>query len=398
MKDGPSSRQWPIYNMPWITFLANGLWLMVIGLLGPSIPSIISEFGISYSEAGLIFTLLSAGSLLGTFIGGVVSDYSRRKIVWLFFSIMLASGLALIGLTSSYTILLFIIFFMSLFGGPIGAVGQSIMLQMFPLKRTSYLSLQTMFAAAGNFVAPLILAFIFLMGGNWRSAFFMVAGLVFILFIWIFFEKLPEPSVQHGNSISLKTIMADRSMILTGVLIFLSVGIDIGFSYWLAEYFTTEVGSAAVFSSIAVSAYLCGIMLSRFSLSRFSYSARTGTIMLLGLLIAGISLILFLNLPFAPVKLLLCIVYGIGIGPVFPFLMAKGTGLYPGKSGAVTGILFATMSLSGMVFPFLIGLIGTEVGIEGAYYSLFVLGLFIAAGIFIINRRIPEADAAGISD
>ena len=30
--------------MPWIAFLANGLWVMVIGLLGPSIPSIIVEF------------------------------------------------------------------------------------------------------------------------------------------------------------------------------------------------------------------------------------------------------------------------------------------------------------------------------------------------------------------
>ena len=242
--------------MPWIAFLANGLWLMVIGLLGPAIPSIIVEFDLDYSSAGLIFTLLSAGSLLGTFIGGVASDYSRRKILWAFFSIMLASGLVLVGVAPSYPALLVVIFFMSLFGGPIGAVGQSIMLQMFPQKRISYLSLQTTFAAAGSLTAPLILAFIFLSGGSWRFAFFTVGGFVLLLFIWIVFVKLPEPAAKHGNRISLKSIIADKSMILIGSMIFLSVGIDIGFSYWLAEYFTTVVGSAAAFSSLAVSAFL----------------------------------------------------------------------------------------------------------------------------------------------
>ena len=373
--------------MPWISFFANGLWVMVIGLIGPSIPSIISEFGISYSRAGLIFTLLSAGSLLGTFIGGIVSDSKMRKMILSFFSFMLAIGLVMVGFTPGYTSLLFIIFFMSLLGGPIGAVGQGIMLEMFPAKRSSYLSLQTMFAAAGSFTGPLIIAFIFLKGGSWRFAFFTVAGIAFILFIWTVLVKLPKPVSHHGNGISLKTIIVDKSMMLIGSLIFLSVGIDIGFSFWLAEYFTTVADAGSIVSSIAVSIYLCGIILSRFFLSRFSESLRTDVIIISGLIIAGISLVLFLNLPFIWFKLFLCFMYGIGIGTIFPLLLAEGTSLYPAKSGAVTGILFAAMSFSGMVFPFLIGVIGTGAGIEGAFYSLFAIGILIVVGLLIIGRR-----------
>jgi MFS transporter, FHS family, glucose/mannose:H+ symporter len=372
--------------MPWISFLANGLWVMVIGLIGPSIPSIISEFGIGYSRAGLIFTLLSAGSLLGTFIGGIVSDSGKRRIFLSFFSIMLTVGLILVGLAPGYTVLLVIIFFMSLLGGPIGAVGQGIMLGMFPAKRSSYLSLQTMFAAAGSFIGPLIIAFIFLKGGSWRGAFFIVSVIAFILFIWTVFEKLPKPDSHHGSSISLKTILADRSVMLIGGLIFLSVGIDIGFSFWLAEYYMTVVASGAVVSSIAVSIYLCGVILSRFTISRLSESLRIEMIIIVGLIIAGISLVLFLNLPFIWIKLLLCFFYGTGIGPIFPLLLSKGTGLYPAKSGAVTGILFAAMSLSGMVFPLLIGVIGTGVGIKSAFYSLFVIGILIAVGVLGFNK------------
>ena len=71
---------------------------------------------------------------------------------------------------------------------------------------------------------------------------------------------------------------------------------------------------------------------------------------------------------------------------MFPFLLSKGTGLYPDKPGAVIGILFATMSLSGMVFPFVIGLIGNNAGIEGAYYSLFAVGILVTVGVLAINR------------
>lgn len=382
--------------MPWITFFANSLWLMVIGLLGPSMPAIIVDLNLSYSSAGLIFTLLSAGSLLGSFVAGVISDFGRRKLLWLFSAASLALGLLLIGFTPGYVSLLITVFLMSLLGGPIGAIGQIIMLKMFPDKRGQYVSLLTMFSAAGSFLAPLIVALVYFLGGDWQFAFFTVACLVILLFTWMLFLKLPRPLEHQGARISLKTVMGDSSIILVGALIFLSVGVDIGFSYWLAEYFTSSVGSTAVFSSIAVSAYLSGVIIGRFSLSRYSTSPWRDRIIMCGLAAAVILLILIINLPSPWMKFLLCPLYGIGIGPLFPYFMSRGTGLYPGKAGAVTGILFSTMSFSGMVFPFLIGTIGSNVGIQSAYYVLFFIELLLLAGIFLMNRIVkmsPRSEA-----
>jgi MFS transporter, FHS family, glucose/mannose:H+ symporter len=379
--------------MPWIAFLSTSLWLMVIGLMGPSIPSIIVELDLSYSSAGLIFTLLSAGSLLGSLIAGVVSDFSKRKLLWISLVTLLLIGLVLVGFTPGYLALLFTVFFMSLFGGPIGAVGQSIMLQMFPEKRGKYISLSTMFAAGGSFTAPLIIALVLFLGGNWRVAFFTVAGFVLILFVWMLFIKLPEITVQHGPKTPLKKIFSDKSLLFVGLLIFLSVGVDIGFSYWLAEYFTTTVGFAAVYSSIAVSIYLCGVMIGRFSLSRYAHSAKSGAVIVTGLAVSAVLLVIILTVPYPWLKLVLCPLYGIGIGPLFPYLLSKGTGLYPEKPGAVTGVLFAMMSLSGMVFPFVIGLIGTNQGIEGAYYTLLGIELLIFIGIILANKKLRKPES-----
>jgi MFS transporter, FHS family, glucose/mannose:H+ symporter len=377
--------------MPWISFFANGMWLLVIGLMGPSIPSIITELDLGYSSAGLIFTLLSAGALIGSFISGVVSDYLNRKHLWIILTLMLTAGLAAVGLTSRYLALLAAVFLMSLFGGAIGAVGQGIMLQMFPEKRGKYLSLQTLFAAGGSFTAPLLLAVIFAGGGNWRAGFFTAAGLVFMLALGMVFPRIPSHSEKHGPAIRLLKIFSDHAVLLIGSLIFLSVGIDIGFSYWLSEYFVTTVGTSPVFSSIAVSVYLGGVMIGRFSLSRYAHSEKSSMVVISGLLISAIFLLLLLSAQAPWLKLLFSGLYGAGVGPLFPYLMTRGTARYPENSGSVTGVLFAMMSFAGIVFPFVIGVIGTRAGIAGAYYVLIGIELIIFLGIVLMNRAIRPA-------
>jgi len=236
--------------MPYLAFASNFTWVMVIGLLGPSIPAIIEDLGISYTQAGLFFTMLSLGSLFGTSLGGIASDYLNRKTLFTVVALSLAIGLVSMGIPASYTAILLIILAYSFFGSPAGTVGQSIMLAMFPDRRERYISLQTSFAALGSFTAP--------------------------------------------------------RMIL----------------------------------SLA-------------------------------------SLIVFLTVPWIPVKLLAIVLYGLGTAPVFPLLMARGTALFPDQPGTVSGVLFGSVSLGGMVFPLLLGVVASSFSIRLAY---------ILVGIIILGQ------------
>ena len=359
--------------MPANAFLANCLWVLVIGLIGPSIPFIINEFGIDYSRAGLIFTLLSTGSLIGNFIGGYVSDFKSRKTFWIIFIACLAVGLVFCAIVPGYSLLLLAVFLMSLCGSPIGALGQGIMLQMYPKKRNAYLSFQTMFAAGGSIAAPLMISAAYLLGVDWRAAFFAIAGLAVFLLVMTSLTRLPVPESHPGISVSIVSIYKDRRVILVGMMIFFSVGIDLGFSYWLAEYFVSWVGAAPELSGFAVGSFLTGIIIGRLLNSKKPESVSSKSIILAGLTLSAAALLLFLNIDAAPAKLVFCLIYGIGVGPVFPLLMGKGTALYPKQSGAITGVLFSMMSLSGIVFPLVIGAVGHSFGIENAYYSVFFI-------------------------
>ncbi len=114
--------------MPGLAFATNFLWVMVIGLLGPSLPAIVEDLGISYAQAGLFFTLLSLGSLFGASFGASASDRLPRKALYAGCAFFLAAGLALVGFMPGYLTVALLVFLLSVAGSPLGSIGQSIML------------------------------------------------------------------------------------------------------------------------------------------------------------------------------------------------------------------------------------------------------------------------------
>jgi len=375
--------------MPHASFASNLLWVMVIGLLGPSVPAIVKGLGISYAQAGFLFTLLSLGSLFGSSIGAIVSDYVNRKRILVLFCGLFGVGLVSVGFAPGYLALCASVFVFSLFGGPIGSIGQSVMLDMYPNQRGRYLSLQTLFAAVGSFIAPLLVAANMAGGLSWRWPFVETALLVAVLLVAVIWVQIPDSAAKHSQRTPLRSIIRNPNMLIPAVLIFVYVGVDLGFSYWLAEYFNAELGVSARLSSAAVSIFLVGMISSRLLTSRLIRRVATKRILMVGLSLASVSMLSFILVPVVWIKAVLACTYGLGIGPVFPLIVAKASEEYPHQSGAVTGLLFGCVSLGGMVSPLLLGILASNVGIERSYFLTFSLLLVLFAGLlgWIHKRR-----------
>jgi MFS family permease len=364
--------------VPGIAFASNFLWVLVMGLLGPSLPAIVTDLGISYAQAGFLFTLLSLGALFGTTVGATLSDSVPRKILLGVCALSLGIGLAVFGLMPTYFLVAFVVFLLSLLGSPIGAVSQSIMLSQFPDKREKFLSLMTMFAAVGSIVGPIIVSINYSASLSWRWVFREAAVLPLILFAAVLVSRLPRsaPAPRRQGVLS---IARNPTVLGCALAIFVSVAVDIGFSYWLAEYFKSALHVRLALSSAVVSIYLVGIITSRALVPALLKRMRPRGVLVTGLSLSLAAIILFLAIPYPVVKAALCALYGLGIGPVFPLLMARGSREYPAQPGAVSGLLFGSLSLGGMVFPLLIGALATRVGLERSY----IFPAVVAAGLLI---------------
>jgi predicted MFS family arabinose efflux permease len=362
---------------------------MVIGILGPSLPAMVADLGISYAQAGFFFTLLSLGSFIGTSLGGIGSDHLPRKALFAGCVLALSVGLCVLGFMPGYFLIALVVFLLSLLGSPIGAIGQSIMLGMFPGKRERYLAFMTMFSATGSFLAPLLVSLNFTLALSWRWTFFETSLLAFVVFVAVVAVRIP-PAAKTVQRTSFLTILKCRGVILCAILIFFSVGSDLGFSYWLAQYFKSELHVSLRLASSVVGMYLAGVICGRLLLSVFLKKIRPRTILLCWLGIALAAIMSFILVPVLTVKALLCIVYGFGIAPVFPLLVARGTAEFPTQAGAVTGVLYGAMSLGGMVFPLLVGTIAAKWGIGTSYFLCALIVCVLLAAVLRMKEPHPR--------
>ena len=376
--------------MPALSFASNLLWVLVLGLLGPAVPAIRADLGIGRAQAGLFFTMLSLGSLFGTFLGGLAADRLPRKRLYAGIALLLSLGLVGVALAPSYAWILAALFLLSLFGSPAGVVGQSYLLDLYPQRRARLLAMQTMFASVGSLTAPL------LVWANvtpeqtwrWRWPFAQAAGLALLLFLGILLARLPAASSSGRPRGALARVLASRRVWLTAGLIFLCVGPDLGFSYWLAEHFKTDLGVNLKLSTAVPGVFLVGMIGGRLATSRLVKAWPALRLVRGGLVLALASLALFLSVPWMPLKLAAILTYGLGTAPVFPLLMSGGTEEFPDCPGVASGVLFAAVSLGGMVFPALLGAAGAALGIRGAYLIVAAIIAALLAAVSLARRRL----------
>lgn len=366
--------------MPYLAFAANFLSVMTIGLLGPSVPAIIHDLGIGYARAGLFFTAGSLASLVSTPLGGIASDTPYRRVLFAVVALLLGTGLIGLALAPTYALIFAAIFFFNLFGGAAIGVSQSIMVDLYPAGRERLLTVQGVFASLGSFVAPLLVALNYARGASWRWPYGEAAVLAMLLFLAVLLTPLPKHSEKKVSWGDLRRVLGRPRVLASACLLLLAIAPEWGFVFWLTEHFKTDLRVSLQLSSAVASVFLVGMISGRLFTSRLAGLLPARRIVQAGLILAMAGLAVFLLVRSIPVKVAAILIYGLGVAPVFPILMACGTSAAPDRPGTATGVLYAFVSLGSMLFPLLLGVLASVGGIQRAYafIEIILLGLLIA--------------------
>jgi len=225
------------------------------------------------------------------------------------------------------------------------------------------------------------------LGLSWRWSFFDASILAVVLCFLAACVRYPSHVEKSHTRIPVKKILSHRKVIIAALFILFSVAVDIGFSYWLAEYFAGSLGVQLKFASAAVSIYLAGIITGRLSTPFFLKFAQPLRILQISLSFSLLVLVFFLFVPSTVFKAVSVFFYGLGVGPLFPLMLSKGTEDYSGQSGSVSGILFSFMSVGGMTFPFLFGAIAQLYSIRTTYFVLMLIMICLIVSISIWKQR-----------
>jgi fucose permease len=370
----------------------------VTNIIGPLMPIIIRDFGLSLGLAGFLpFSFFLAYGVISIPAGMLVEAFGARAILLAAFACNLLGALA-IALVPGYLVVI----------GGLFVIGLGMaMLQVVinPLTRTAggeahfaFFSVmgQLVFGLA-SFVSPLVFAA--LMQGNldvllrlapanlpW-VALYAVFAAIFVLVI-VITRVLPLPTIElkdeerAGTGQSYWQLLADKHVRLFFLGIVAYVGTEQSLANWMSQFLSTYHGlSPTVAGAHAVASFwglmsvgcLLGLLLlrlldSRIVLTMFSVAA----VLCVALALFGSAQLAVWAFPVA----------GFFLSVMFSVIFSLALNSVPRHHGAFSGIL-CTGILGGALVPLLVGALGDRVGLRLALTVLFLtLGYILSIGFW----------------
>lgn len=349
----------------------------VTNIIGPLMPIVIREFGLSLGLAGFLpFSFFLAYGVISIPAGMLVERFGARAILLAAFGLNLL-GAAVIALLPSYLVVIAGLFVIGL-----GMAMLQVVIN--PLTRTAggeahfaFFSVmgQLVFGAA-SFVSPLAFAALMARGTEAPWVTFYGAFAAVFALVLIVTRALPLPSVElkdderAGSRQLYWQLLSDKQVRLFFLGIVAYVGTEQSLANWMSQFLSSYHGfsptvegahAVAMFWGLMSLGCLLGLLLlrlldSRVVLAMFSVAA----VLCIALALFGPAWVAVQAFPAA----------GFFLSVMFSIVFSLALNSVPRHHGAFSGIL-CTGILGGALVPLLVGVLGDWIGLRAALTVLF---------------------------
>ena len=379
----------------WLAYLLTGYFLYLQSALGPLMPFLRAELGMSYTTASLHFSAFALGVLPAGLIGDRLSGtFGRRRMVWGGGSGM-AAGAALLVAGVHSTVTLIGTFTMGMLGGLLLMNLQAILSDEHGESRSVAISESNVVASLCAIVAPLSIgAFERADILGWRGA--ILAAVAALALVYGRFRGTPIPNARPAG--------ADGKAVSPGLLpplfwgycaaLFLAVAVEWSMAFWGAAFLQDEVGFRTADAATLMGAFFVAMLLGRVAGSRLARRFSEAALLLGAQLVAIAGFALFWLVPLtmpvtwgATSSVAGLFVTGLGVANLYPFVVSAATGIVPERvDRAVARIALAGGSAI-LLAPFVLGSAADVFGIGKAYGIVAMILVAAVATTVVVNQQ-----------
>ena len=393
--------------------------ILLIALSGQVLPSFLTRLGGSSGQQGLLLFSMFLFYPLSSVLAGAAADRAGKRPV-------LAAGMACVGLPFALSALLPSLAArtaaMLLFGlgeGVIESQVSALLADTSPSRERSVMNWSQLMFSIGAAGGPFLIALLFILptgatvnGVLWACA---AAGLLLAALFPLAGGRpagaaaLPSPAAaaQAHRGISagaapdarkpgteadpeapgLRTLLRAPGLVLLAMAIFLYVAAEMGTSNWLAKYGELYLGLPAELAPVCITVFWGGQSVSRMLAG--SLSARiSDAVLLYGSLLLTLAGQLLTFSVRAPVAALIGLgLTGVGMGAIWPTLVALAGARYRRASGQAIGILTASGGVAVALVQLAIGYL-SQPRLLGLRLTLMALAAFTAGNLLVVRRAI----------
>jgi FSR family fosmidomycin resistance protein-like MFS transporter len=360
---------------------------LIYGLHGAVLPYLKTDFELSYTQIGLLFTLPGLIGLAAEPIIGLLGDTRHRRALVVSGLVATALGLLLIGLTHDFGWLLLAFSVLYVASGAYVNLAQATLIDRDSTRAEQTMARWTLLGSIGVAISPLALTAVFSIGYGWRSVYIGLTLLAALYIAPLFKSRFDQHAAAAEESVSLRRLwqnltaalrnrqllkwivlteladlMLDKLLEVTGLYFHDVAGVSLA----------AASGGVAVFTL----AWLIGNLLIVPLLDRVSGLR----LLRLTAVIVLIAYALFLIVPLIAVKYFLIAVIGLGTAGWFAILRAKCYKVLPGQSGVVVAVT-SLAGVSSLFVPLILGGLADAIGLQAAMWLLAIGPIALFVGV-----------------
>jgi fucose permease len=396
----------------------RGLFLSVFALfilygtsmtiIGATLPKILANFHWDYLTAGIVLGAGAVTYFLSTFASGyLVKRWGAKPTILLALTLIVA-GLAFFATTPDPAINTLLSALIGFGQGGVEVGVNSTILHVDERNSGRPMNLLHGAFAIGAIVGPLTVSLLLQSGLDWASVYRGMAVIFGLLAVLMGFAALPRvqpKSAEHDETRA--RLSANPAYWLSFVALFLYVGVELGLSNWVAEYFVVVFAYAPEASAMLVSLFWLGVLVGRFGVPLLCQDSHpdAALIGLSALATASIALLMLLGYAdpsaiSADIGRALLFLAGLGCSIYYPGVMTLVGKGFPLAQSQAVGFAATGGGVGSFVFPFLMSSIAQSWGIRAGFatYGVFAAGMTVAAvWLAIVANQGKNARAVPLS-
>jgi FSR family fosmidomycin resistance protein-like MFS transporter len=387
--------------MNFIYLLIEFLDELVFGVGEVALPFIRDDLDLTYTQIGL---LLSLPGVLAAFIEpfiGILGDVWRRRVLIIIGGILFTLSLFMTSASTSYFLLLssFVLFFPS--SGAFVSLSQATLMDSDPDRHEQNMARWTFAGSVGVLAGPLLLGLFVYLGLGWRGTYAALASFS-TLCLLAALRYLPPDRLASSSLPSFRLVIdgfrdafasLKRPDVWRWLLLleFADLMGDVLFSY-LALYLVDVGRATEVQAGVGVTVWLALGLISDFLfipfIDRHSDSLR---LIRMTAFLEIFTFAVFLLIPGFIPKLIVVIVVNLFNTGWYPVLQGRLYSSLPGQSASIMAIGSVTSPLA-KFFPFLIGFLADQFGLQTAMWLLLLGPIALLIGLPGHHNEFPASN------
>lgn len=392
-------------RLTFATYAMVSLWGWFVMAIGPTVPLLTREFGISKGVGGLHGTALAMGAVgVGLISSRLVRNYGRRLIM-LAGSVLMIVGTALLVAVPHVSVTLSAVLVVGIGGNLIMNVAQPALSVHHDVHGPAAVTEANASSALVGVFGPLAVGGAVALGWGWRPA--LLVTVILGILVFIFFYPLPasgaldgrversEPEQPRRRPWSRTRASYAPSLWFFTVGATAGVAIEFSTSFWAADLIISRTDAGPGIATAALAALFGGMGVVRVIGGRLSLRYAPEKLTLVAFVIAGIGWFFLWTAQEALIAVAALFLTGIGFGLLYPLTVALVLRASEGRPDAAQAIVSVTTGTAVALAPFILGAFADRVGSHKAFILIPVIiaigAVAVALGLRDVHRRIRSA-------